>query len=445
MIAGDLSRKLKEEGHDVKLFIDTKDGKHCLDGFVNKTQNWRSELSWVGKEGLIVFDDTGYGKVQDKLRQEGYVVFGGSEIGEKIEIDREYGQEIFAQYGIKTVPLKDFFDVSEAIEFIKQNPGKWVLKHNEHLNKHLTYTGILDDGSDVIDVLENHRKNHTLSEKTITLQKLLEGIEIGVGRFFNGNDWVGPIEMNIEHTRLFPGDVGPITSEMGTLAWYDDSDSNKLFQETLAKLKPFLKSTDYRGDVAINCIVNSDGAFPLEATMRLGTPIVHLQSEIHSSPWGEFLHAIASGEEYDLKWKVGYGIAVMIAVPPFPYAHKLGRYSLTGASIFCNYKQGTKEATHIHFEEVGIKDHKQLYIADSRGYIMYATNMGDSVEQARSNVYKIIKGVNIPQMFYRNDIGYKFIVEDKIKLQKWGYLNKIEKVGHEKVKGGIEFDISKLY
>lgn len=425
VIGGDLARVLKQEGHDVKLYIDNKDGRKCLDGIVTKTTNWRKELPWVGKNGLIIFDDTGYGKIQDKLREEGYSVFGGSELGEKLELDREYGQLVFSQYGIKTVPLKDFFDIHEAIEYIKKNPAKWVLKHNDHSNKNLTYTGILPDGSDVIDVLKSYEFNPALQEKTITLQEKIEGVEISVGRFFNGHDWVGPIEVSMEHTKFFPGDLGPITSEMGTLSWYDADEKNRLYIETLAKLKPYLSMVNYRGDVAINCIVNERGAFPLEATMRLGSPIIHLQVEIHTSPWGEFLLAIARGNKYDLRWKEGYGIATMIAVPPFPYTYKLEKYSLAGTNIFFDPKFGQKEFEHIHFEEVALRPgtKKQYYIADSRGYTMYVTAVGETVEQARARMYKIIKGIHIPQSFYRNDIGLKYIREDKEKLRKLGYVN----------------------
>ena len=53
----------------------------------------------MGKKGLIVFDDVGYGKTQDYLRRDGYTVFGGCEAGDRLEKDREFGQKLFASYG----------------------------------------------------------------------------------------------------------------------------------------------------------------------------------------------------------------------------------------------------------------------------------------------------------------------------------------------------------
>jgi phosphoribosylamine--glycine ligase len=260
--------------------------------------------------------------------------------------------------------------------------------------------------------------------RTVTLQKKVEGVEIGVARYFNGTDWVGPIEMNVEYKKFFPGDLGPATSEMGTLAWYDDNDTeNKLFQETLAKLKPYLQKIGYRGDIDLGCIVNETGAYPLEATPRFGSPIVHLHSEIHQSPWGEFLLAIAKGEPYKLKWRRGYGIVILVTVPPFPYSKKLPHNSSYGINVYFDEKMKKEDFKHVHFKEVSLRaGDNQYYISDHRGYILYLTGMGQAVDQAQKKVYDLAKNIHIPKMFYRNDIGDKFEEESYDKLREWGYL-----------------------
>ncbi len=424
LIAGNLAYILTKEGHDVRLLIDEKGRRGNLDGLVKKVTNWRSALNWVGKDGLIVFDDVGYGKMQDSLRNKGYNVFGGTELGDKLENDREYGYNIFKKYGIKTVKLKDFDNMDEAVLFIKKHPGPWVIKQNNHAPKTLNYTSQFDDGRDAVSVLKNYLQNKYINNERITLQERIVGVEIGVGRYFNGNDWVGPMEINIEHKRFLVGDLGPTTSEMGTLAWYDDNEDNRLFQETLAKLKPFLKKIKFKGDMEINCIVNENGAFPLEATSRFGSPIVHLHSEIHNSPWGEFLYSIANGKSHNLQWKKGFGIVVAITVPPFPYAKKEKHNIAYGMKIFFD-KLSPEEWKHVHFEEVSKRIHgneNEYYISDNRGYVVYVTGMGDTVERARKNTYDIIEKIVIPKMVYRNDIGSRFIEESEMKLKKWGYL-----------------------
>jgi phosphoribosylamine--glycine ligase len=420
-IGGNLAVLLKKEGHDVKLYIKDENDLQNFDNLVNKTKNWRDELKWVGKDGLIVFDDVGWGKTQDSLRKKGYTVFGGCEISDKLEKDREFGQKIFKKYGLKTVELKDFTDIEDAIHFIKSNPKKWVIKCNDHGSKFLTYIGEYECGKDTISVLKNYFHNKHINREKITLHERIEGVEMATTRFFNGNDWIGPIYVNFEHTKMFPDDVGPITSEMGTLVWCEEN--NRLFDETLAKIEIFLREIKYKGVIDINCIVNNSGVYPLEVTARFGTPIVHLQSELNISPWGEFLYAIAKGEKYNLKYKKGFGIVNLIATPPFPYGKKHSKETLYGINIYVD-RLDANEIDSLHFEGVSMrvgKDSGQHFISSSDGYIAYTTAVADTIEKAREQSLKIIKKIVIPKAFYRNDIGKDF--EKRIPdLKKWGYL-----------------------
>jgi phosphoribosylamine--glycine ligase len=424
MIAPNLAHRMSQEGHNVKLYFPNPELRLNFEGMVEKTGDWQKELPWVGKDGLIVFDDVGSGKIQEELRYQGFSVFGGSEIGCKLEADRDYAQKVLSDYGMKTVEIKTFKNILEAIDFVKIHKGAWVIKQNGQSSKSLNYVSMFDDGHDIINVLENYSRIPKYKLRTITLQRKIKGVEIGVGRYFNGKDWVGPIEVNIEHKKLFPGDLGPPTSEMGTLGWYDDDEENRLFQETLAKLKPFLQKIDYRGDIDLNCIVNEKGAFPLEITSRLGAPIIHLHDEIHKSHWADFLKAIADGKSYNLKWRRGYGIVVMLTVPPFPYSNKLKEFTPFGVNIYFDKKLAASDFKHIHFEEVALTErnhHKQYYISGFLGYVMYVTAMGSTVEEAQEKAYGLIRKIYIPKMFYRNDIGSSFIRENKDRLKELGY------------------------
>lgn len=426
MIAANIAYLLKQEGNDVKLFIDDKERQGNFRGLVNKTNNWKKELGWVGKTGLIVFDDIGYGATQDRLRLQGYTVFGGNEAGDKLEANRQFAQEIFSKYGIKTSSTHDFRSVNDAITFIKKNPGAWVIKQNGGASKSLNYVPHFEDSKDTIAMLESYRSHMHASREIITLQKKIHGVEIATSRFFNGSDWVGPIELNIEHKKFFPTDIGPATSEMGTLAWYNDPESNRLFNETLGKLKPYLQSIDYRGIIDINCIVNETGAYPLEATPRFGSPIVYLQSEMHKTAWTPLLLAVARGLPYAFKCKKGYGIVILVAVPPFPYVKKLIELSPKGLPVYLSSSLTAADREHIHFEGVSTKtdrdDGIHYEISDYQGYVLYVTASGRSVHGARTKAAALLSHIYTPKMFYRHDIGINFIEHTRNQLSAWGYL-----------------------
>jgi phosphoribosylamine--glycine ligase len=444
----DLVLRLKAEGNDVKVAILDREYRRVGDGFGFRKiiNNWGKELPWVGKEGIIIFDQSGFGKEQDELRKAGYSVVGGSEGGDKLEFDRCHAQKIFKKCGMKTVVSRHFESAEKAIEFVRKYKGCWVVKQNGHADKCFSYVGKLEDGSDVVALLQNYLHYNKKECCSIDLQQRVEGVEVGVARYFNGKNWVGPIEMNIEHKKLFPGGLGPKTSEMGTLVWYDDNENNKLFKETLSKLAPYLNKINFRGDIDINCIVNESGAVPLEATPRFGYPALHMQSMLNKSPWGEFLKAVADGREYDLKWQKGYGVVVLIAVPPFPYQSVSSKYNPEGLKIFFKERITEAEWNHIHFSDIvcnPISAKSSLYypslgqggqgglsesndteysIAAKSGYALCVTGTGRTIEQARENAYRLTDKILIPKMFYRHDIGKKFIKHDRALLKKWKYV-----------------------
>ena len=425
MIAADLAYRLKLEGCDVKLFIEDESRKDCFENMVEKTDNWKKELNWVGKDGLIVFDDVGYGKEQDNLRKKGFTVFGGCEKGDRLEKDREFAQSIFKSYGMEIEESKDFDKADDAIEYIKKNKSKWVVKQNSH-DGALAYVGSSDDGSDVASVIKSYGKyNKSSAIKILSLQKKIEGVEIAIARFFNGNDWNGPIFVSFEHKPFLNEDIGPLTAEMGTLAWYDNNENNKIFQATLAKIKPYLKEIGYRGYVDINNIVNGDRIIPLEATTRFGSPTNHLQSGMHISSWQDILLSTAKGKKTKFLFKDGFSVVISIAIPPFPYKSPPSQncYYLKDVNILFKEKLTAEEQARIHFEEVSMrKNEDQYYVAGNNGYILFVTGAGQIVEKARADAYNLVKKIIIPKMMYRTDIGIKFIKRDRELLKKWGWI-----------------------
>ncbi len=426
LIGSAVINRLISEGHEIKLFIDHEDRKPCFDGLVEKTNDWRKELEWVGKDGLIIFDDVTFNGAQDGLRFEGYSVFGGDSKSDMLELDRQFFQKKLAEYGLPILPSHDFTNAQNAIDFVNENPGMWVLKQSSHIGM-LNYVGQRNDGQDILDMLQIYKERGI---SPILLQQRVFGVEIATGRYFNGSDWVGPIRVNFEHKRLCNDDIGPLTAEMGTLAWFESNEDIPIFEKTLSRIRGFLQEIDYRGDVDINCIANEEGVWPLEATMRFGTPSTQLHCELCKSPWGEFLKAIADGKTYDIQYHKAYGIVVSVAVPPFPYAPEVFGDSnietCVGTSIFFQTDLTEEEHKQIHLEEVSAEfkpdGTKRYYLSGKHGYALYVTGHGRTVEEAQKNTYDVIDKIIIPKMFYRTDIGNKFIREDYQKLKSWGWI-----------------------
>lgn len=412
-LVGDLAWQVKKEGNEVKYYIGEKASRDICEGFVEKVDDWKSHKDWAD---VIVFDDVFFGEEADKLRKEGKAIIGGSAYTDKLEEDREFGQAELKRLGVNVLPHWDFEDFDVAIDFVKKNPGRYVLKPTSKSGeKELLFVGQEEDGKDVLQVLELYKKAWAKKIKYFQIQKYASGVEVAVGAFFNGVDFIYPINVNFEHKRMFPGDIGPSTGEMGTSMYW--SPPNKIFRDTIEKMKPALAESGYVGYVDLNCIVNARGIYPLEFTTRFGYPTISIQMEGIASPWGEFLHAIANKQSYDLKAKKGFQIGVVLAVPPFPFFDiaAFKKYSEDATILF---KKPSTDGIHLGDVKLVEGDWR---LAGYSGYVLIVTGSGSTMEDARKQAYQRVRNIMIPNLFYRTDIGVRWFT-DSDKLHVWGYL-----------------------
>ncbi len=416
-LIGDIAWQVIKEGNEAKYFIKREEDQDIADGFVPKTDNWEQEVDWAD---VIVFDDVlGQGKMAQEIRRQGKLVVGGTEYTDRLEDDRAFGQEELKKAKISIIPYREFSSFDEAIEYVRSNPHRYVIKPSGEAQniKRMLFVGEDEDGKDVIQVLEAYKKVASRENEPMVfqLQRKVPGVEIAVGAFFNGSRFVYPININFEHKKLFPGQIGPSTGEMGTSMYWGGP--NKIFNETLKKLEPKLNEEGYVGYIDLNCIVNANGIYPLEFTSRFGYPTIFIQKEGIKIPIGEFLYGLAGGELAEFKAKKGFQIGVRIVVPPYPFDDDdtFERYSNNAAILF-------KKQNHdgLHIEDVKAIDGQWL-VAGTSGVVMTVVGAGHTMKQAQNQVYSRVKNVIIPNMYYRTDIGDRWF-EDCDKLHTWGYL-----------------------
>lgn len=211
---------------------------------------------------VVVFDDVGFGKIAGSLRNKGKLVVGGSEYTDKLEEDRQFGQEEMKNAGMIVLPHWDFTDFDAAISFIKSNPGRYVFKPSGTISsdsKGILFLGQEEDGKDIIEVLEQNKIHWAKKITKFQLQKMVVGVEVAAGAFFNGEDFMYSVNINFEHKRLFPGDIGPYTGEMGCYeegtkvltrkGWKDFRDIT--FEDEFATLNQVTHDIEYQRPTSI--------------------------------------------------------------------------------------------------------------------------------------------------------------------------------------------------
>jgi phosphoribosylamine--glycine ligase len=414
-LISDIAWRVHREGNEVRYFIENESERQIADGFVPKVDDWESHVDWAD---VIVFDDVlGQGEKAEKLRAAGKHVVGGTAYTDRLEDDRTFGQEQLKKHGVSIIPFQEFTDFDSAIEHVRAHPAPYVIKPSGEAQniKRLLFVGQEDDGLDVIHVLESYKAVYADTVKVFQLQRRMRGVEVAVGAFFNGSDFMMPINVNFEHKPLFPGGIGPATGEMGTCMYW--SEPNRIFTATLAKLKQRLAEEGYVGYIDVNCIVNGQGIYPLEFTARFGYPTISIQSDGIAMPMGEFLHGMAAGTLQRFKIRKGFQIGLRVVVPPFPYDDPK-TFNANSKDRVIIFRRPMSEG--IHIEDVREVNGEWLITGHS-GVVLIVTGMGPSVKQAQAQAYQRVRNILIPNMYYRTDIGNRWF-EDHDKLHTWGYL-----------------------
>jgi len=409
---GSLYLRLIAEGHDVRVTVSEPLAAGTMAGMVPRAENWRDELAWIreaGEEGLILFEAVGFGQLQDQLRNEGYNVIGGSAFGDRLENDRGFAQELLAGLGLSTAPTVEFGNAAAAIADLRARPRRTVFKLSASAGE--TFVGQEPDGSDIAALVEARSAE---PDERFVLMDFVEGIETGVGAYFDGRQFLLPACIDWEHKRFFAGDMGELTGEMGTVATFDSS--ARLFETCLTPLQPQLRQAGHVGYVNLNTIINDEGIWPLEFTCRFGYPGFAVLEPLQALAWGELFRQMIARSDGSFATRDGFSACVVLTTPPFPWSRKE-----LECPVGFPIRTGEIESEHLHWGEVGLADGRMV-TAGLYGWTAVVTGTGATVAQARDAAYERARQVRCANMRYRLDIGDKLIAGDLERLRDWGWL-----------------------
>jgi phosphoribosylamine--glycine ligase len=415
--------RLRDAGHEVRVAIAEEDARGTSAGLVEHVADWRAQLDWVreaGDQGVLLFESVseGFGALQDALRSEGLNVIGGSAFGDRLENDRAFAQQLLAKLNFPIAHHVEFTSASAADAYIAANPGRYVLKFSgaDHAADD-TYVGQLDDGSDVRVVLAS--KMASRGDATFILMDFIEGVEMGVGAYFDGEQFLEPACLDWEHKRFFAGDLGELTGEMGTVATFERSEG--FFRRTLKKLEAAFRETGHVGYVNLNTIVNKDGIWPLEFTCRFGYPGFAILEPLQALSWSELFSMMVARIGGRFRIQPGFCVGVVLTTPPFPYSRREVAAPI-GLPVMLDPQFSEEDHRHIHFGEVGLGA-GGLVTSGLYGWTMVITGVSTTIACAKSAAYSRIQRIVIPNVRYRLDIGDRLAAVQLAEVEKLGLFN----------------------
>lgn len=413
---------LQQRGHEVRVFVGDPACDDVYQGMLTFTDDWERELGWLRAaqgDGVVLFESAIRGELQDRLRADGFQVIGGSALGDRLEADREFGQQALRSAGLHTAYSTRFDSYAAASAFVRRQPGRYVLKFNGADSvRTRNYIGEMDDGADMLALLGLYQSRAASGAAVdFVLMQHVRGVEVGVGAYFNGEQFLRTACIDFEHKRFFPGDLGELTGEMGTIVSYRGAQT--LFDATLARVEGLLRDGAYCGYINLNLIANEDGLWPLEFTSRFGYPGFAICEALHAEPWEAIFCRLLRRDSLALQTRAGFAAGVVLTVPPFPYRHGYAELS-KGAPITFRPELRVADLSQLHFAEVA-RLHEQLVTSGACGYVGVATGVGANVAEANAEALRIARGVVVPNLRYRTDIGERLQSGDLDRLRNFGW------------------------
>ena len=229
--------------------------------------------------------------------------------------------------------------------------------------------------------------------------------------WFNGQRYMSFYTSVVYH-RFMSGGVGPDLGITGVISNFS-SPTRRMNEEILDPLSKVLKKVNHRGCFHIHLKVDDKGFSVDSITAALDSPLALVlfeNSQVHTS---DILVRLFDENSHEIRTLDPWAMAVLISVPPYPYASDNRKIVLGGVEP-ANLK-------HLWLKDVqtGVTGWTTTGLHGSVGYV---TARGTDTNECRRRVYRTIKNLRVPDLQYRNDIGKDtFFLTDA--LRKSGWLN----------------------
>ena len=282
-----------------------------------------------------------------------------------------------------------------------------------HNNARATFVGDHPAGLDVLFQLGRGPQGAVL------LMPHLDGVEVGVGAYFDGERFLRPACIDFEHKRFFNGERGEMTGEMGTLVAYPEE--NRIFEATLARLEPLFREGGHVGYRQPQH--DRQRAGPVAARIHL--PVRHPRLR-HPRPAADRRlgrpvrpHARARDEARfpaARDWSVG----ICLTIPPFP-REAPDADPEDDPPLFYGTEPAGDERAHYHLSDMRLEA-GQLFARRRTGYAMVVTGTGADRAGRAAAATARARNVSAPNLRWRTDIGDRFLTGEGERLRRMGWL-----------------------
>ncbi|MBC7148570.1 MAG: phosphoribosylamine--glycine ligase [Rhizobium sp.] len=358
------------------------------------------EFVVVGPEAPLVAG------LADRLRAEGFAVFGPSAAAAQLEGSKGFTKDLCARYDIPTGAYQRFNNAPKAKAYVRAQGAPIVIKADGlAAGKGVTVAMTVEEALSAIDDCFEGAFGEAGAE--VVVEAFLDGEEASFFCLCDGKTLL-PLATAQDHKRVGDGDTGPNTGGMGA---YSPAPvmTPELVERTMKEIiEPTMRGmaemgTPFSGVFFAGLMITQKGPELIEYNVRFGDPecqvlMMRLESDLLA-----LLHATATGtlDRVSAKWRDETALTVVLASKGYPGAYDKN-------TPIRSLPDATDKAKVFH-AGTALKDHQ---LVATGGRVLNATALGSSVAEAQAAAYRLVDGVEWDNGFCRRDIGWRAIGRD---------------------------------
>ena len=368
--------------------IDVKD----IDKLIEFAINNNIELTVVGPEDPLTKG------IVDRFKEKGLKIFGPSKKAAQLEGSKSFSKDFMKKYGVKTAEYEVFYDSNKALNYLEECNYPIVVKADGlAAGKGVS---ICENKEEAISAVKSFMIDDIFkgAGQKIVIEEFLEGVEASILSITDGKTII-PFISAKDHKQIFDGGKGPNTGGMGVLApnpyvtdeVFKDFEEN-IMNKTLIGIKE--EGFDFKGIIFFGVMITKKGAYLLEYNVRMGDPETQSVLNLMESDLLDLIEKALKEEleNVEVNWKIGTCINVVLASNGYPGSFVKG-YEI-------NIDDEIKDKVFI----AGAKLENNV-LKTNGGRVLSVVAVGDTVDKAREEAYKLIEKVDFKDKYYRNDIG----------------------------------------
>lgn len=355
-----------------------------------------ADLVVVGPEAPLVAG------VADAVRARGIACFGPSGKAAQLEGSKAFAKDIMAAAGVPTARSAVCRTVDEAMEAFSEFGAPYVVKDDGlAAGKGVVVTTKLSTAlAHAAQCLEREvAPGHEAPQ--LVVEDFLDGPEISVFCVTDGKTVV-PLAPVQDFKRARDGGHGPNTGGMGAYSPLDWAPPALVAQVVERVAQPTIdvmarRGTPFTGILYIGLCLTASGLQVIEYNARFGDPETQVVLARLRTPLGALLFAAATGrlaEHPPLEWSQEYAVTVVVAARGYPEAPRKG-----------DPIEGITNTKHAYVLHAGTRAVPGGGLVSAGGRVLSVVGTGSSLSEARSEVYRVVDGIDIPGSHHRTDIA----------------------------------------